>query len=368
MLDALWTNARDNWGVTVPEGRGDYAGIFEKRVYIPTDVVATTATAPNGAVYTGGSTFTSYNKAELEQKKAIPNHNDDYFGKTKFIDLRPMYKNVTDTPASGTTTPKQVSWTALEAAYAKYAAGDKDAFNDPAVKHSYHRFWGQGDYLMALGAMAELYPALAPTPGEIPGENGDQKLTFSPSAVTVEAGATANTTASAAAETAVSSAPGVATVTVSGTTVTVTGVSAGTATITVTGADGKTGTFTVTVTAGAETTTPAITTPSGETTTPAITTPGGGTSAPITTPGDFTNYIWGDVDEKDGVEIGDLVLLNKFLVGRFPNLKAQYPKGWIQSHTRLLNDADPVMADSLRLVKALTGAIEFSELKPSNVQ
>jgi len=114
----------------------------------------------------------------------------------------------------------------------------------------------------------------------------------------------------------------------------------------------------VTVTGGG--TTPSVTTTDG--TTPAGTTPGGMTSA-FTGDEPPDGWVWftpiyGDVDCKDGVELGDLILLNKFLVGKYPQLSR---KSIINAATRQSNQnfddgKSPAMLNSVDIVKYLTGA------------
>jgi len=120
LIDRLWKYGRDDVGVTRPSTNESFTRLFEQTVFI----VQANGAMPSGAKLEPGATFLS---------------------------LRPMYKDDIDYPR-------------LEAEYKSTNATKNTAF-------TYHRFWHEGDMLMALGAMASLYPDMSvggatPTPTE----------------------------------------------------------------------------------------------------------------------------------------------------------------------------------------------------------
>ena len=135
LLDYVWKNGRDDIGVCREDTNKSLARMLDQVVYIPEGA---SGKYPGGYTVQHGSTF---------------------------FDLRPMYKDVP-------------GWKALEDAY--NADKDKgaaivesttgtncDAFENVGnVTLAYHRFWHEGDVMMGLGAMAELYPDVTPIDAE----------------------------------------------------------------------------------------------------------------------------------------------------------------------------------------------------------
>ena len=98
----------------------------------------------------------------------------------KFLDIRSMYLDSSKCQGAKTSDEAIALVKELQAAYDKdvangakwsneYSASDPEGQaelagfeNIAAVDLKYHRFWHAGDIMMALGAMAELYPDLTP--------------------------------------------------------------------------------------------------------------------------------------------------------------------------------------------------------------
>ena len=115
LLDRQWNIARDEVGLSRTESNGSLNRIFEQEVHVPSNY---SGTMPNGDKIESG---------------------------IKFIDIRTMYR-------------EDDMFNDLEDYYNEH--GDTKDF-----ELHYHRFWHEGDAMMALGAMALLYPDLAPTDG-----------------------------------------------------------------------------------------------------------------------------------------------------------------------------------------------------------
>jgi hypothetical protein len=127
LLDRMWSNYRDDIGVAKADTNENFVRLFEQEVVIPSYY---TGTMPNGD----------------EIKTGI-----------KFIDIRTKYK---DDPR-----------------YAELEADYNDNGKTDTTEFTYHRFWHQGDILMALGAMAEVYPELTPEDEETPEETTTADVT-----------------------------------------------------------------------------------------------------------------------------------------------------------------------------------------------
>jgi hypothetical protein len=183
--------------------------LFEQVVHIPSGY---NGTMPNGDTLAPGATFSSirsmYNENEKynEYKNAYYNNGLDKLG-TSEADMKKK-QEVMET-----------------------------------VELEYHRFWHAGDYLLALGTMAELYPDLQADKYE--GEGDEEPALKVDSSITVEVGSTEKITSNVTGSTFKSADDSVASVGSDGT---VTGVAAGTTTITVTTPNGQTATVKVTVT------------------------------------------------------------------------------------------------------------------------
>lgn len=210
-----------------------------------------------------------------------------------------------------------------------------------------HRFWHEGDVLMALGSMYELYPDLTPTNVD-DSEQGELTLTISPTEVAV--GESATVTGTVDGQTVD------VTVTVDDTTVatadgnTVTGVAPGTVTVTgtYTAADGTTvtGTATLTVTEAATTTTEATTTESSETTTTT-------TSSSSSSNGELIFGVLGDIDLDGDVDLADTVLLEQYIAQYTTLTEDQLANADTNADGEVGNDLDGVS-----LLRHNTGEIE----------
>ncbi|MBP1591757.1 MAG: cellulose 1,4-beta-cellobiosidase [Oscillospiraceae bacterium] len=112
LIDAMWVCYRDDIGVSHPESNGSLSRIFEQDVWVPKTY---NGKMPNGDAITNG---------------------------IKFIDIRTMYRD-------------DKTFQELESYYK--TNGDTKKF-----ELNYHRFWHIGDYLMAVGTMATLFPDAVP--------------------------------------------------------------------------------------------------------------------------------------------------------------------------------------------------------------
>lgn len=131
LMSYAWYQGRDDIGMSRPEHNGSLTRFFEQEVYIPSGVEGK---YPYGYTVKNGS---------------------------KFCDLRPMYEDYDKYKEL------KAAWEKDVAAGAKYddATSDTSQFKNVAeVTLNYHRFWHAGDVLMAMGAMAELYPDVKPYP------------------------------------------------------------------------------------------------------------------------------------------------------------------------------------------------------------
>ena len=112
LIDAMWDCYRDDIGISYTEHNGSLKRVFEQDVWVPENY---NGTMPNGdAIKTG----------------------------IKFIDIRSQYN---DDP----------TFQELKKYYE--ANGETEGFD-----LNYHRFWHIGDYLMAVGTMATLFPDAEP--------------------------------------------------------------------------------------------------------------------------------------------------------------------------------------------------------------
>ncbi len=134
LLDCIWDNYQDEKGITVVESREDYLRMFEQEVYIPSGFTGKMA---NGDAIKPGVTF---------------------------LDIRSKYKEDPD-------------YARLEDAYEEYKKTGKFDFT-----MTYHRFWAQCDYAVALGTMDYLF-------GEKNIEKVTAKLDVTPEKVDIKDGA-----------------------------------------------------------------------------------------------------------------------------------------------------------------------------------
>ena len=118
LLDRMWANYRDDIGVAKADTNTNFKRLFEQEVVIPSYY---TGTMPNGDQIKTG---------------------------IKFIDIRSQYKQ--------------------DPMYAELEADYNDNGETDTTEFTYHRFWHMGDIMMALGAMAEVYPDLTPDSNDTP--------------------------------------------------------------------------------------------------------------------------------------------------------------------------------------------------------
>ena len=164
LMDRSWKLGRDDIGMTRVDHNGSLARIFEQSVYIP---------AGASGKYPYGYTV-SANMESISGGTGC-----------KFIDLRPMYKDLegydqlweayqADKKAGAALVEKAVAGTVATNAYGANCATESDSFKETAkVDLAYHRFWHAGDVMMALGTMSELYPDVTPSDGPAPVKDAD---------------------------------------------------------------------------------------------------------------------------------------------------------------------------------------------------
>ena len=167
LMDRSWYHGRDEIGLSRTDHNGSLARVFDQEVYIPSGV---SGKYPYGYEVSSGA---------------------------KFIDLRPMYKDLENYDKL------EAAWKADVANGAKLVESTTgtncdDYVNVAEVDLTYHRFWHAGDVMMALGTMAELYPDVTPTD---PGKGGKETTTEPAETTTAPAATTtapAETTKAAA--------------------------------------------------------------------------------------------------------------------------------------------------------------------------
>ncbi|MDE5753373.1 MAG: cellulose 1,4-beta-cellobiosidase [Oscillospiraceae bacterium] len=154
LLDREWNIGRDNIGLTRTDHNGSLARMFSQGVWVSPSYG--TGNMPNG---------------------------DEIKNGIKFLDIRSMYLSQ-DNCAGVKTSQQAIDLVAeLQEAYNKDVAAGADwesrsdlsassaeggaalaeFKNIAAVEFELHRFWHAGDIMMALGALAEVYPDLEPT-------------------------------------------------------------------------------------------------------------------------------------------------------------------------------------------------------------
>jgi hypothetical protein len=247
MLDYQWDTCRDDIGLTQVDTNSNLTRFFEETVYVPSTYHGT---MPNGDAIESGATFFS---------------------------LRTAYENDPD-------------YDRLKEAY--------DNGDVSSVTWTYHRFWHEGDVLMANGVMASLFPSLTPSTSDDDTTEVEDDIELSVSDVEVEVGESSTVKVTAGTATSWDSADSsIATVDANGK---ITGVSAGTTTVTVTGSNGSTATVSVTVTE------PEVTT----TTTKAPTT----TTTTTTTSSTDSDRLWGDANVDGNVRVNDIQKIRQYVL------------------------------------------------------
>ncbi len=114
LLDRIWTNCRDEKGLSIPEKRADYRRFFEQQVYTPP---GWSGQMPNGDTVMNG---------------------------VSFINLRSKYR-------------QDPAFPALLSAYENWVAGGRvGEFQSPTYR--YHRFWAQVDAALANAEYDLLFP------------------------------------------------------------------------------------------------------------------------------------------------------------------------------------------------------------------
>ena len=293
MIDYQWATCRDDIGLTMVDTNGNLTRFFEQSVYVPTSY---SGTMPNGDKIENGATFFS---------------------------LRTSYENDPD--------------------YARLKEG-YDSGNVGDVTWTYHRFWHEGDALMANGVMATLFPNLTPDDSTKP--VGDD-VKFKDDSIEIEVGENKKLDFTGDASDFTSSDDSIAKVDSEGN---VTGVKPGTATITVTGKNGSTDTITVTVT---ETTTETTVTTEATTTSTSNTTEATTTST-SSVPND--DIVWGDINCDGNVKSNDLLLLKKYLIG-LAEAPTDFPEQGLKN-VDVTHDGNVKSNDLLKLKKYLLGLID----------
>jgi hypothetical protein len=148
LMDRSWANGRDDIGMTRVDHNGSLARIWDQTVYVPS---GSSGTYPYGYTVKSGA---------------------------KFIDIRPMYKDLEgyndlyaayekDKANGAAIVEVATAGTECDNFYGENCATSSDSFKEVAkVDLAYHRFWHAGDVLMALGTMYELYPEVTPSTAE----------------------------------------------------------------------------------------------------------------------------------------------------------------------------------------------------------
>ncbi len=308
LLDRTWQVGRDDIGISKVDKNGNMYRLFEQVVHIPSDY---NGTMPNGDVLAPGATFSSirsmYNENEkyLEYKKVYEENNLASLG-TSEEDMKKKQE-------------------AME-----------------TVELTYHRFWHAGDYLLALGTMAELYPDLQAD--KYDGEDDIEPALKVESEIEVAVGETGSITSNVPGSTFTSADDSIASVDSTGT---VTGNAVGSTTITVTTPGGQTATVTVTVTESG-TTTPSEQIPTGS-----------------INPGE--DYLYGDVNLDGSVSVADITKLAKYLVSStlFPvgnGDEESANKALVQAN--VADDAAVDALDSNKLIEYCLNSITQDQLGP----
>jgi len=267
ILDYQWEDCRDDIGLTVLDINTNLKRFFEQSVWVPT--AYGTGTMPDGSTLSNGATFLS---------------------------IRQSYKNDPD--------------------YARLEADYKDDGETADTEFYYHRFWHEGDAMMANGTIATLFPELTPV-------DVVEDIKIEQDTIELEVGETDKIIiSSGTADSFTSADESIATVDSNGT---VTGVAPGTTTVTVTDAEGNTDTVTVIVT---------------EVTTA------------TTTEEPATDILWGDVNVDGQVRSNDMLLLKKYLLG----LADVTDQGLLNAD--VTHDGSVKSNDLLKLKKFLLGLID----------
>jgi hypothetical protein len=226
----------------------------------------------------------------------------------------------------------------------------KEAYDNgdvSSVTWTYHRFWHEGDVLMANGVMASLFPSLTPSTSDDDTTEVEDDIELSVSDVEVEVGESSTVKVTAGTATSWDSADSsIATVDANGK---ITGVSAGTTTVTVTGSNGSTATVSVTVTE------PEVTT----TTTKAPTT----TTTTTTTSSTDSDRLWGDANVDGNVRVNDIQKIRQYVLHEIDKDTDDYTtEGFLNSD--VTHDGYVKVNDIQKIRQYILHIIEYSALEP----
>jgi hypothetical protein len=291
MLDYQWETCRDDIGLTQVDTNSNLTRFFEESVYVPTSYHGT---MPNGDAIENGATFFSLRTA--------------YTNDPDYDRLKEAYDNGT---------VSDLTWT-------------------------YHRFWHEGDALMANGVMASLFPDLSPettdtedSTGNIDNVGSDETaVKLDTTSVSLEVDESKEVSATNGTVTSWASADdSVATVDQNGK---ITGVSAGTTTVTATGSDGSTATVNVTVTEA---------------------------DTDKDTDKDTDDRLWGDVNVDKDVTAVDILYLKKYILTIYGD--SDIPEGGLLN-ADVYYDGEITAVDLLQLKKYILQMIDYSELGPQD--
>lgn len=238
LMDRMWNKARDDRGLSIADHNTNLPRLWNTKLVLP-----------NGSRANGQGQTLSADR----YTGTMPN-GDTIKDGVAFYDIRTNY--------------------ASSDMYKKAKAEFDSTGNTEGYYFKLHRFWHEGDAMMALGTLFELYPELTPDGGVTPSDD----LKLDKDSVSVKVGDTDTIKPNKDGCTFESADPSIATVSPDGT---VTGVAEGSTTITVTDADGNKATVAVTVTEEKQ---------------------------------DFDDLI-GDCNLDGAVSMADIVYLNKYLVG-----------------------------------------------------
>jgi hypothetical protein len=161
LLDCMWANLRDDIGIAAP---GSFDANFTHRfftqeVYVP--VSYGSATLPNGGKLANGITF-----YDLRPK---------YEDEPSFAYLQDNVDRFPELAEPGNITADRM--TEINAEINEAGVNDIDVI--------YHRFWHEGDQVMALGSMALLYPDVTPQ-GTTPKTPDTVGPVVTPASITLE--------------------------------------------------------------------------------------------------------------------------------------------------------------------------------------
>ncbi len=145
LIDRQWELARDDMGLSRLDHNGSLARVFCQPTFIPKSY---TGTMPNGDKLENGATFLSIRT--MYEGNAAPNGTScSAECLAKVEEFKKAYEK--DVAAGA-------KWSGDYSASSEEGKAELAKFTNTAdVDLHYHRFWHEGDAMMALGGMAELY-------------------------------------------------------------------------------------------------------------------------------------------------------------------------------------------------------------------